>query len=283
MSALFRRYLLGVLCCCLAQQATPAAAPPTAADLGPELEVRILFDNTSARKDLQRSWGFSALVDFRGHRLLFDAGSDPILLLEHMKKMRIDPKSIKQAVISHHHGDHRRGIYWVFEKNPAMKVHFLDSFSEEAFREAAAVKMKPNRVKGPFEVAPGTFSTGPVKGLPEEQALVIETSRGLVMLVGCSHPGVVKMVETAQRQRKKKALYLLLGGLHMLRHSPQDVRKTIHRLLELKVATVIPAHCSGEQTVELFRSTYGQHLTAGAGRWIVLDRKGLQVRTLPEK
>ena len=86
----------------------------------PELEILVLFDNTSAREDLRRSWGFSALIDFRGHRVLFDAGSDPILLLEHLEKMQIDPKSIEHAVISHQHGDHLRGVYWVFEKNPKM-------------------------------------------------------------------------------------------------------------------------------------------------------------------
>lgn len=121
----------------------------------PELVIRVLFDNTSAREDLRRSWGFSALIDFRGHRILFDAGSDPILLLEHMELLQIDPASIEHAVISHQHGDHLRGVYWVFEKNPRLQVHFLDAFPDEAFRRAAALNMKPHRVKQPFEVVPG--------------------------------------------------------------------------------------------------------------------------------
>jgi len=178
----------------------------------PELEILVIFDNESAREDLRRSWGFSALVDFGGHRVLFDAGSDPILLLEHLEKMQIDPKSIEHAVISHQHGDHLRGVYWVFEKNPKMKVHFLDNFPEEAFRRAAVVGMKPLRVKGPFEVVPGIYSTGIIDGLPPEQSLLVETSQGLVMLVGCSHPGVIKLVESAQLQRKKDSIRLLLGG-----------------------------------------------------------------------
>ncbi len=249
----------------------------------PELEIRILFDNTSARKDLLRSWGFSALVDFRGRRMLFDSGSDPILLLEHMHKMHIDPKSIEAAVISHQHGDHRRGIYWVFEKNPAMTVHFLDSFPEEAFRDAAIVKMKPNRVKGPFEVMPGVYSTGPIAGLPPEQALLIESSQGLVMLVGCSHPGIVKMVETAQKQRRKVSIRLLLGGFHLLKTAPEEIRKIVNRLDELKVKVVVPAHCTGDLATEMFQSLYGKQCSAGAGRWIVMQDKRLEFRTLPIK
>jgi 7,8-dihydropterin-6-yl-methyl-4-(beta-D-ribofuranosyl)aminobenzene 5'-phosphate synthase len=97
-----------------------------------------------------------------------------------------------------------------------MKVHFLDSFNEEAFRNADQVKMKPNRVKEAFELMPGVYSTGPIDGLPPEQALLFETSQGLVMIVGCSHPGIVKMVETALKQRKKDSVRLLLGGYHLL-------------------------------------------------------------------
>lgn len=114
-----------VLCLCLLP-AWVLADEPAKDGERPELEIRVLFDNTSAREDLRRSWGFSAVVDFGGHRVLFDSGSDPILLLEHLEKMQIDAKTIEQAVISHQHGDHLRGVYWVFEKNPKMKVHFLD-------------------------------------------------------------------------------------------------------------------------------------------------------------
>lgn len=260
------------------------AAEPENAGQQPELEIRVVFDNTSARDDLRRSWGFSAVVDFGGHRVLFDAGSDPILLLEHLKKMQIDPKTIEHAVISHQHGDHLRGVYWVFEKNPQMKVHFLDCFPDEAFRRAAAVKMKPHRAKEPFEVVPGIFSTGVVDGLPPEQSLLIETSEGLVMIVGCSHPGLIKLVETAEIQRKKKSVRLLLGGFHMLRKNPEQIKKTINRLEDLNVATVIPAHCSGDLAKELFQLTYGkQYHTAGAGRRIVLEKGRFAVSTLPTK
>ncbi len=269
-------YAIAVVMLCLSAQYALAAKP--------ELEILVLFDNTSAREDLRRSWGFSALVDFRGRRVLFDAGSDPILLLEHLEKMRIDPKSIEHVVISHQHGDHLRGVYWVFERNPQMTVHFLDNFPEEAFRRASAVGMKPRRVKGPFEVVPGIYSTGIVDGKPPEQSLLIETSKGLVMLVGCSHPGVVKLVETAQSQRKKDSIHLLLGGFHMLRKQPDEIKSAITQLKDLNVNTAMPAHCSGDLAKELFQVAYGaQFNTAGVGRKIVLGEKGLVISTLEDK
>lgn len=126
--------------CCLSPTLLPAAEPAQT-QVSPELDIQIVFDNTSARDDLRRSWGFSAPIDFRGHRVLFDAGSDPILMLEHLELMQIDPKPIEHAIISHEHGDHLRGVYWVFEKNPDLQVHFMDCFPEEAFRRAKGVKL----------------------------------------------------------------------------------------------------------------------------------------------
>jgi len=271
------------LLCCLATLSLQAAGPEQA-QAGPELEIQIIFDNTSAREDLRRGWGFSALIDFRGHRILFDAGSDPILLLEHLELMQIDPKSIEHAIVSHEHGDHLRGVYWVFEQNPDLKVHFLDCFPEEAFRRANALKMVPHRITGPFELTAGVFSTGIVEGLPSEQSLVIETSLGPVMLVGCSHPGIVKLVQTVQEQRQKDSIRYLLGGFHLLRTDPQVIKQTINQLQNLNVQAVSPAHCSGDLATEMFQTLYGPQFHApGVGRRIVIDNGRLTVSTLPVK
>lgn len=272
-----------VLLCCLAPLLLMADERETL-QTGPELEIQIIFDNTSAREDLRRGWGFSALIDFRGHRILFDSGSDPILLLEHFELMQIDPKSIEHAIISHEHGDHLRGVYWVFEKNPNLKVHFLDCFPEEAFRRAKALKMVPQRITDPFELVPGVFSTGIVEGLPSEQSLFIETSLGPVMLVGCSHPGIVKLVQSVQEQRELDHIRYLLGGFHLLRKDPEVIKQTINQLQDLNVQAVSPAHCSGDLATEMFRTLYGSQFHApGVGRRIVIENGRLTVSTLPRE
>lgn len=260
------------------------AEDPEQNQADPELEIQILYDNTSAREDLRRGWGFSALIDFRGHRILFDSGSDPILILEHLELMQIDPKSIEHAIISHQHADHLRGVYWIFEKNPKLKVHFLDCFPEEAFRRAKAINMAPNRVTGPFELTPGVFATGIVEGLPPEQSLVIETSLGPVMLVGCSHPGIVKLVKTVQEQRQTESIRYLLGGFHLLRKTPEEIKQTINQLQDLNVESVSPAHCSGDLATEMFQTLYGTQFHApGVGRRIVIENGRLGVSTLAIK
>ena len=238
----------------------------------PALQFRIVYDNTSAQPGIAQDWGFSTLVDFHGNRILFDSGTRPELFLENLRKLAIDPASISQAVISHEHPDHRSGIYRLYPLNPAMLVHFLDNFVPVAYDEAAAIRMPLNRVTGPFEIVPGMYSTGIIEGSPCEQSLVMETPRGLVLLTGCCHPGVVKIVEAVEKQRGSGSIRLLIGGLHMYQQNGAQINATIARLRELNVAAVIPAHCSGDLAKRLFKESYGPAFdTAGAGKLITPD------------
>jgi 7,8-dihydropterin-6-yl-methyl-4-(beta-D-ribofuranosyl)aminobenzene 5'-phosphate synthase len=224
------------------------AAPPS----GP-LEIRILYDNTSAQKDMQADWGFAALITFGGHRVLFDTGAKADLFMENLKKAGVDPASIEHVVISHAHADHTAGLEQLSTRNPRIIVHQPD---------------KP----GAFQIVPGVYSTGIIEGPVSEQALVIETSKGLVVLTGCAHPGVVRMVEAAEKQRGKDSVRLLLGGFHMLQQSAAQIHSTIARFKQLRVASVVPAHCSGDLSIKLLRQAFPSGSDgAGAGKRILLD------------
>lgn len=221
---------------------------------GPPLEIRIVYDNTSVQAGLQPDWGFAALVTLDGRRVLFDTGTKADLFIENLRRLEIDPGAIEHLVISHNHADHTGGIARLSAQNPRIKVHL------------------PEARSGPFEVVPGVYSTGPIEGQAREQALVIETPKGLVLLTGCSHPGVVKMVEAAEKQRGKNSVRLLVGGFHMLQQGREQINATIVRLKQLNVASAIPTHCSGELTIKLFREAFGTGPDAvGAGKRIVLD------------
>ena len=251
----------------LASAANLPAAQPT-----PKLEIRVIYDNTSARSDVQADWGFAAVVTFRERRVLFDSGTKPELFMTNLEKMEVDPSSIAQAVISHQHPDHRTGIYKLFPLQPAMRIHFLKAFYEQAYEEARAVGMTPNRVTGPFEVETGVYSTGMIAGDPPEQSLAVETSKGIVLLVGCGHPGVVNIVETVEKQRGADSIRLVLGGFHMLRQNEDDIDSQIARLKQLNVRGVMPAHCSGDLAKRLFQEAYGKDFeTLGAGKVLRFD------------
>ena len=157
--------------------------------LDPELEIRVIYDNTSAREDVPADWGFSSVVTFRGRRALFDSGTKPGLFLANLEKMGVEPSSIETAMISHEHPDHRNGVNKLIPLNPKMIVHFQDAFYEKAFGEASAAGMKVRREIRPYELIPGAHSTGDDSGDPPEQSLAIETSKGVGVDCRVQPPG----------------------------------------------------------------------------------------------
>jgi 7,8-dihydropterin-6-yl-methyl-4-(beta-D-ribofuranosyl)aminobenzene 5'-phosphate synthase len=236
------------------------------------LEIRVVYDNTSAGRGVQEDWGYSAVVTFNGHRLLFDSGTKPDLFLENLKKLEVTPRSIEAAMISHQHEDHRSGIYKLMPVIPSLPVHFLDSFEQAAWAAADLAGFRPVRVTGPRAILPGMHTTGTIAGEPNEQALAIETTKGIVMMVGCSHPGVVKIVKAVENQRGAKSIRLLIGGFHMFRQTEPEIARQIAELKRLNVEKVRPAHCTGDLAHKMFKDAWGSnYATAGAGNIIRLD------------
>jgi len=165
--------------------------------------------------------------------------------------------------LSSEHPDHRNGVYKLYPLHPKMSVHFLEAFYDKAFGEATAIGMKVEREMRPYELIPGD---------PPEQSLAIETSKGIVLIVGCSHPGVVTIVEQVRKQRGADSIRLLIGGMHMFRQNETQIRIQIARLKDLKVQRVMPAHCSGDLAAALFKEMYGESFEPlGAGKILRLD------------
>ena len=72
--------------------------------------ITILHDSFGRRADLRKDWGFSALIEFGGRRILFDAGNDARTFADNTDTLGIDLRSLDFAVISHRHGDHTSGL-----------------------------------------------------------------------------------------------------------------------------------------------------------------------------
>lgn len=245
-----------------------AVSPP---DAGPQ-SVLILYDNTTTRPELQPDWGFAAQVKYRGHRILFDAGTTPDVLAGNMKQLAAEAAAFELAVFTHPHQDHLGGLPAALRLRPALPVYFLDSFPAAVSASAHSMGAKPVIVAASRQITPGIYTTGPVEGEPSEQAVVIDTPRGLAVLVGCSHPGIVKMVEAARRTRPGVPIRLVAGGFHMLRDSEAQVRTAVARLREIGVQSIMPTHCTGAAATAIFRQEYGNGcVRGGVGTSIPLD------------
>ena len=116
-------------------------------------------------------------------------------------------------------------------------------------------------------------------GMAPEQGLILNTEQGLILIVGCSHPGIVKLAERALELFPNKRIHLIIGGFHLLRESDATVRKIARRLRDLGVEQITPTHCTGEDAMAVFRDIFGSdYLEAGAGQVFRLSRPFPQIR-----
>jgi len=168
------------------------------------MKITIIYDNETSRADLRADWGFACLVEAHGERILFDTGANGGILLGNMKTLGIDPGTIGRVVISHAHWDHTGGLADFLMKNRDVALYVPSSYHvpPDAAREVIVVTE-------PMQISEGIFSTGELRGV--EQALVVATERGPVVIAGCSHPGVGEILRAASAHG---TVYALIGGLH---------------------------------------------------------------------
>jgi len=224
-----------------------------------------IYDNRSLYPHLASRWGFACLV---GDDLLFDTGGDGHTLLSNMAKMGIDPSRIGTVVLSHAHGDHTGGLGSLLGTGVRPTVYVPRSFPSR-FKADVRSLTRLVEVHEPLEIRPGVHTTGEVGRGLVEQALAVETEKGLVVITGCAHPGVVEMVRHA-RQIGEGEVYLVLGGFHLGGVSGRRVERIIADFRRLDVQKVAPCHCTGDRAIEIFAEEYGEDfIRVGVG--MVLD------------
>ncbi|MDD5217174.1 MAG: MBL fold metallo-hydrolase [Candidatus Omnitrophica bacterium] len=225
------------------------------------MNIKILFDKKIPSRKFASGWGFSALID---DHVLFDTGCDGKRLLKNMDEMKIDFKKIEAVVISHNHWDHWGGLKELLKMRSGIQLWV----GREGFEKSRFIKSLPagNMICYPGAssvVSDHVYSTGEIEGrymfkkMPE-QSLILKTSRGLTIVTGCAHPGIVKILETV-RERFKENIYLVLGGFHLFGKRRKTIDVIVRRFKELGVENVAPCHCSGKTALNMFHKAYGNN------------------------
>jgi 7,8-dihydropterin-6-yl-methyl-4-(beta-D-ribofuranosyl)aminobenzene 5'-phosphate synthase len=155
------------------------------------MKITIVYDN-EANAGLKSGWGFSCLIEGK-EKILFDTGDDGKKLIYNIKQLNIEPKDIGKVAISHNHWDHTGGLKEFLKLNNNAKVFHPKSFSK------------------PTEIFPGVHSTGALGRLIKEQSLVVKTEKGNMVITGCAHPGLAKIIDKAKQLGE---IYAVLGGFH---------------------------------------------------------------------
>lgn len=300
------RLLLWAALAALSAAATAVAAAEGAA------RVTIIADAFGKPSELARSWGYSALVEYGGRRILFDTGGQYEAFRRNVRALGIDLTKLDFVVLSHRHGDHTSGLAYVLEQNPRVKIYApaeAGSFGNPVSGSAPLGRLISRNPPGtpddlryfggryadkyaidsPWpqaditlidkttEVLPGFFLFRTVsenKGTLElnELSMAVNTPRGLAVVVGCSHPGIEKILGVAAQI--DPVIYTVFGGLHLVDVSDQDVVRIVDNFRsKWRIERVAAGHCAGEFAQNEFARVYGaRHDHSGLGEVIALPQ-----------
>jgi 7,8-dihydropterin-6-yl-methyl-4-(beta-D-ribofuranosyl)aminobenzene 5'-phosphate synthase len=281
-----------------------AAHLPLAAAQAPG-RVTVLYDAFGRPSELQKDWGFAALVEYGGKRILFDTGNNARIFERNVRALKVDLTRLDAVVISHRHGDHTSGLGYLVQVNPRVKIYtpvegaYFKSPLPAAFLQPAVASLPPNmryfEGRPPAQIVTGTpWEQGDFQGVAKtteifpgfylvptksekpgtvdmnELSLAIRTPRGLAVVVGCSHPGVERILAEAAKIDPK--LYTVTGGFHLVMTPEAEVRRVVDTLSDtLHVERVAPGHCTSELAFSIFMERFKDRFdAAGLGAAIAL-------------
>ena len=261
--------------------------------------VTVLYDAFGPTSTLQKDWGFAALVEYGGRRILFDTGNDAAIFARNVSQLGVDLARLDGVVISHRHGDHTTGLEVLVAANPTVPIYapqesaFFRSGAPEEFlvREPSLPQpmryfdgQEPSAVRSgtPWplanfqivtkttEIFPGFFvlttrSDKPGTREMNELSLAIQTPKGLAVVVGCSHPGVENILAAAAQINKE--IYTTIGGFHLVMMPREEIERVAGMLHDtLRLQRVAPGHCTSEPGFAAFMRKFGDRFDeAGLG------------------
>jgi 7,8-dihydropterin-6-yl-methyl-4-(beta-D-ribofuranosyl)aminobenzene 5'-phosphate synthase len=296
---------LAALATLLSNGCAPMAQTTAAAATSPR--ITILYDAFGKGVGTKQDWGYAALVEVNGKRILFDTGGNPEVFSQNVKAKGVDLTKLDFVVMSHRHGDHMGGLTHLLAVNPKVKIYapkepfgvYGSSLPSSFFRKADTLPPEMRYFNGAppqtmvfgtawpggnfelidktTEVAPGIWLIAVVSDVPgtkelKELSLAINTPEGLVLVVACSHPGILNIVEAATTASGNKRVHLIAGGFHLLVAQDDAIAKVTSALHDTwKVAYIAPGHCTGEPTFVALREAFGNgYVYAGLGTVLVL-------------
>jgi 7,8-dihydropterin-6-yl-methyl-4-(beta-D-ribofuranosyl)aminobenzene 5'-phosphate synthase len=270
--------------------------------------VTILYDSFGKSSSMTIDWGFAALVEYGGKRILFDTGNNAKIFEHNVKALGVNLGKLDFVVMSHRHGDHMGGLAYLLKVNPTVKIYAPkersgvygdDQPSSTWYRKDPSLPAEQRYYSGAppeiihmgeawpganfqlidrkTEIAPGMYLIALVSDLPgtlevHELSLAIRTPDGLVLVVGCSHPGVEHIVQEAAAINPH--INILFGGLHQIQAPDPEVERiatVLHN--QYRLERVAPGHCTGEPEFAALKKTFGDHyMYAGVGSVVDLPK-----------
>jgi 7,8-dihydropterin-6-yl-methyl-4-(beta-D-ribofuranosyl)aminobenzene 5'-phosphate synthase len=267
--------------------------------------ITVLYDAFGKDATMSKDWGYGALVEINGKRILFDTGDDPGILAQNVKARHVDLKRLDFVVLSHRHSDHIGGLSYLLSVNPRVKIYapkenfgiFGSDLPSKFYRKDESLRPEMRYYGGQppeimkfgsafpganielidktTEVAPGITLIALVSDAPgtrelKELSLAVDTPHGLVLVVGCSHPGIEAIV--AEAAKINPHIHFIAGGFHLVVAQDAAIETAVTALHDTyQVDYIAPGHCTGEPTFAALQKAFGdRYLYAGLGSTLTL-------------
>ena len=223
---------------------------------------------------------FSCWVGTGEATVLFDTGGDGATLLGNMANLDLDPRAIDAVVLSHIHSDHTGGLSGLLDAGARPTVYVPAAFPA-SFKADVRARTGLVEVTEPVEVLPNVYTTGQMGSGVVEQALVVRTGAGLVIVAGCAHPGIAEMVRKGKEVAAGRVT-LAMGGFHLGGADQWQIKDIIAEFRRLGVRRVAPCHCTGEQARRMLAIAFGPNCTLSGVGWVASVEDLDQVVNKPE-
>lgn len=223
------------------------------------MKLKILAEGSTKWQRLVKHWGLSILID---EDILFDTFGKPGYVLKQLKRYKIDINKIKHIVISHDDWDHVTGLWKILEQNKDAKVYVCPHFKSEIKAKIEWYGVRIVDEEGVVDLRDNICLSGELTGkrlgfnMPE-QYLVIKTAKGIVVITGCAHPGIIEIAQHAKTVFNSN-IRLLIGGFHLKDHAAKEAHDIVLKLKALGVSQVVPLHCTGKIAQELFSKEFNR-------------------------
>jgi 7,8-dihydropterin-6-yl-methyl-4-(beta-D-ribofuranosyl)aminobenzene 5'-phosphate synthase len=234
--------------------------------------VTFIYDNQKMDPLLQEGWGLSLLVEYEDKKILFDTGGSPEAFSRNIEKLNIHLNEITHLVVSHRHWDHRAGLEKVLARLSETTKIFLPKYFRSPFLKWKFKSLAFTRSTSLMEIGNNLYSLTLRAGfLLHEQTLIVSTSKGLVLITGCAHPGIKKIITETKKLFPTTSICCVMGGLHLFNSTPLITKEIVQFFLSSGIEKVAPCHCTGDAVIHQFRESYKNNfIEVGTGAKICI-------------
>jgi 7,8-dihydropterin-6-yl-methyl-4-(beta-D-ribofuranosyl)aminobenzene 5'-phosphate synthase len=234
----------------------------------PADSITVVYNHNhgKSKPELSKKGGLSAYVKFKDKAILFDTGGEANPLVQNLEELGLDANLIDAVVLSHNHWDHVYGLPGVLSASAMEPKVYVPAPAAEGISQQNP-RADIVAVSKPTGIMPNAWLVGPMQleyrgGTIGEQTLVLDKKDGLVVIVGCSHPGIVSVLKQVKEVFGHRKIKLVVGGFHLRATSKKEIREISLKLQQMGVESLALSHCTGDHALKIFRDEWGDRVVS---------------------